>query len=119
MSRDGQMTKITVEYKGCRRELEAKSVMVVATSGDSDDDGMLSGSFGVRNLANLARGAVAMVLRLAAELGVDPNTAKGLIILPALEDDIAEVTEEVYRGDFSARDEIARIAEDLGVDADF
>lgn len=66
MSRDDQMTKITVEYKGCRRELEAKSAMVVVT----------------------------------------------------LEDDIAAAAEEAYCVDFGARDEIARIAEDLGVDAD-
>ena len=120
MSRDDQMTKITVEYKGCRRELEAKSAMVVVTLDDSSEDGVLSGSFGVRDLANLAHGAVAMVLKLAAKLGVDPNTAKGswIILLPALEDDIAAAAEEAYCVDFGARDEIARIAEDLGVDAD-
>lgn len=115
MSRDDQMTKITVEYKGCRRELEAKSAMVVVTLDDSSEDGVLSGSFGVRDLAH---GAVAMVLKLAAKLGVDPNTAKGLILLPALEGDIAAAAEEAYCVDFGARDEIARIAEDLGVDAD-
>lgn len=119
MSRDDQMTKITVEYKGCRRELEAKSAMVVVTLDDSSEDGVLPGSFGVRDLANLAHGAVAMVLKLAAKLGVDPNTAKGFILLPALEGDIAAATEEAYCVDFGARDEIARIAEDLGVDADF
>ena len=118
MSRDDQVTKITVEYKGCRRELEAKSAMVVVTLDDSSEDGVLSGSFGVRDLANLAHGAVAMVLKLAAKLGVDPNTAKGFILLPALEGDIAAATEEAYCVDFGARDEIARIAEDLGVDAD-
>ena len=118
MSRDDQMTKITVEYKGCRRELEAKSAMVVVTLDDSSEDGVLSGSFGVRDLANLAHGAVAMVLKLAAKLGVDPNTARGFILLPALEGDIAAATEEAYCADFGARDEIARIAEDLGVDAD-
>ncbi len=118
MSRDDQMTKITVEYKGCRHELEAKFAMVVVTLDDSSEDGVLSGSFGVRDLANLAHGAVTMVLKLAAELGVDPNTAKGFILLPALEGDIAAATEEAYCVDFGARDEIARIAEDLGVDAD-
>lgn len=55
---------------------------------------------------------------IAAKLGVDPNTAKGFILLPALEDDIAAAAEEAYCVDFNARDEIARIAEDLGVDAD-
>ena len=118
MSRDDQMTKITIEYEGCRRELEAKSVMVVVTRDNSDSDGALSGSFNVRDLANLAHGAVAMVLKLAAKLGVDPNTAKGLILLPALKSDIAAATEEAYCVDFGARDEIARIAEDLGVDDD-
>ena len=129
MSRDDQMTKITVEYEGCRRELEAKSAMVVVTLDDSSEDGVLSGSFGVRDhrhlahgavamVLKLAHGAVAMVLKLAAKLGVDPNTAKGFILLPALEDDIAAAAEEAYCVDFGARDEIARIAEDLGVDAD-
>lgn len=118
MSSEGQMTKVTVEYRGQCRNLETKSVMVVVTSGDSYEDGVLSGSFGVRDLANLAHASVAMVLKLAAKLGVDPNTAKGLILLPALEGDIAAATEEAYCVDFGARDEIARIAEDLGVDAD-
>lgn len=119
MSSEGQMTKITIEYRGDRRELEAKSVMVVVTGDGSYDNGVLSGSFGVRDLANLARSAVAMVLKLASKLGVDRQTAKGLILLPALEGDIAAATKDTYCIDFDARDEIARVAEDLGVDADF
>nr|DAG66802.1 MAG TPA: hypothetical protein [Caudoviricetes sp.] len=119
MSSEGQMTKITIEYRGERRELEAKSVMVVVTSNGLYDDGVLSGSFGVQDLANLARSAVAMVLKLASKLGVDRQTAKGLILLPALEDDIVAVTKDAYCIDFDARDETARVAEDLGVDADF
>lgn len=118
MSSEGQMTKITIEYRGECRELEAKSAMVVVTSDGSYDDGVLSGSFGVQDLANLAHDAVAMVLKLASKLGVDRQTAKGLILLPALEGDIAAAIEEAYCTDFDARDEIARVAEDLGVDAD-
>lgn len=118
MSNEGQMTKITIEYRGECRELEAKSAMVVVTCEDSAEDGVLSGSFGIRDLANLAHGAVAMVLKLASKLGVDRQTAKGLILLPALEGDIAAATEEAFCIDFDARDEIARVAEDLGVDAD-
>lgn len=118
MSSEGQMTKITIEYRGERRELEARCAMVV-TSCEGKDGGVLSGSFGVRDLANLANDAVAMVLKLAAKLGVDRKTAQGFILLPALEADIAAATEDVFCVDFDARDEIARVAEDLGVDADF
>lgn len=119
MSSEGQMAEVTVEYKGCRHELEAKAAMVVTSCEGKDGDGVCIGSFNIQALVNLAYGAVALVLKIAARLGVDSNDARGLIITCVLDEGGAAAVEKVSDVDFNARDEIARIAEDLGVDVDF
>ena len=121
MSSEGQMAEVTVEYQGCRRELEskaAKAAMVVTSCEGKDGDVVCLGSFNVQALVNLAYGAVEMVLKIAARLGVDSNAARGLIITCVLDEGRAASVEEKFGVDFNARDEIARIAEDLGVDAE-
>lgn len=118
MSSEGQMAEVTVEYQGCRRELEAKAAMVVTSCEGKDGDGVCLGSFNVQDLVNLAYGAVEMVLKIAARLGVDSNAARVLIITCVLDEGRAASVEETFGVDFNARDEIARIAEDLSVDAE-
>lgn len=119
MSSEGQMAEVTVEYKGYRRDLEAKAAMVVTSCGGQRGDGVCLGSFNVQALVDLAYGAVEMVLKIAATLGVDSSDARGLIITCVLDKGGAAAVEKVFGVDFNARDEIARIAEDLGVDVDF
>lgn len=103
--------RVTVEFKGECLVLEAKSAMVVTSRGDLPGAGMCAGSFDAQDVVNLAHGAPEVVLKAADRVGFGPRAANRLIL------DDARV-EETFRVDFDARDEIARIAEDLGVDAD-
>lgn len=113
-----EKVRVTVEYKGERRVLEAKSAMVVTSRGDLDGAGMCAGSFDVQDVVNLAYGAPEVVLKAAGIVGLSPRAANGLI-LDGVRHAASDVgVEETFHVDFSARDEIARIAEDLGVDAD-
>lgn len=113
---DENYVTVTVKARGREHSLYCRTAVVVTAGADN-----IPGP--ACHIGDLDRDALPVladraVSELAAKLGVDPNTAKGFILLPALEDDIAAAAEEAYCVDFGARDEIARIAEDLGVDAD-
>lgn len=113
-----EKVRVTVEYKGERRVLEAKSAMVVTSRGGLDGVGICAGSFDVQDVENLAYGTPEVFLRAAGIVGLSPRAANGLILDGVRHADFDVGVEETFHVDFSARDEIARIAEDLGVDAD-
>lgn len=113
-----EKVRVTVEYKGERRVLEAKSAMVVTSRGGLYGVGMYTGSFDVQDVWDLACGAPEVVLNAAGRVGLSPRAANGLILDGVRHAAFDVGVEETFNVDFSARDEIARIAEDLGVDAD-
>lgn len=110
--------RVTVEFRAERRVLEAKSAMVVTSRGDLDGAGMCAGSFDAQDVVNLAYGAPEVVLRAADLVRFSPRAANGLILDGVRRAAYDVGVEETLHVDFDARDEIARIAEDLGVDAD-
>lgn len=113
-----EKVRVTVEFKGERRVLEAKSAMVVTSRGDLAGAGMCAGSFDAHDVVNLAYGAPEVVLKAAGRVGFGQRVANGLI-LDGVRRAVYDVSvEETFHVDFDARDEIARIAEDLDVDAD-
>lgn len=113
-----EKVRVTVEYKGMRRVLEAKSAIVVTSCGREDSVGLSSGSFNVQDVANFAYTAPEVVSSAAARVGLSPASARKLILDGVRHADFDVGVDETFHVDFSARDEIARIAEDLGVDAD-
>lgn len=113
-----EKVRVTLEFRGERRVLEAKSAMVVASRGDLAGAGMCAGSFDAQDVVNLAYGAPEMVLKATDRVGLSDRAANGLILDGARRAAYDVGVEETFHVDFSARDEIARIAEDLGVDAD-
>lgn len=113
-----EKVRVTVEFKGERRVLEAKSAMVVTSRGDLDGAGMCAGSFDAQDVVSLAYGAPEVVLKAAGAVGFGPRVANWLILDGVRRAACDVDVEETSHVDFDARDEIARIAEDLGVDAD-
>lgn len=75
-----EKVRVTVEFKGERRVLEAKSAMVVTSRGDLDGAGMCAGSFDAQDVVNLAYGAPEVVLKAAGRVGFGPRVANGLIL---------------------------------------
>lgn len=110
--------RVTMEFMGERRVLEAKAAMVVTSRGDLDGAGLCAGSFDAQDVVNLAYGAPEVVLRAADRVRFSPRAANGLILDGVRHAAYDVGVEETFHVDFDARDEIARIAEDLGVDAD-
>lgn len=113
-----EKVRVTVEFKGERRVLEAKSVMVVTSRGDLDGAGICAGSFDAQDVVNLAYGAPEVVLKAAGRVGFGARLANRLILDGVRRTGADVSVKETFHVDFDARDEIARIAEDLGVDAD-
>lgn len=113
-----EKVRVTVEFKGERCVLEAKSAMVVTSRGDLDGAGMCAGSFDAQDVVNLAYGAPEVVLKAAGRVGIARRAANELILDGVRRAAYDVSAEETFHVDFDARDEIARIAEDLGVDAD-
>lgn len=113
-----EKVRVTVEFKGERRVLEAKSAMVVTSRGDLDGASMCAGSFDAQDVVNLAYGAPEVVLKAAGRVGLSPRAANGLILDGVRRAAYDVSAEETFYVDFDARDEIVSIAEDLGVDAD-
>lgn len=113
-----EKVRVTVEFRGERRVLEANSAIVVTSRGDLNGVGMCAGSFDTQDVVNLAYGAPEIVLKAAGIAGLSPRAANGLILEGVRHAAFDVSVEETFHVDFSARDEIARIAEDLGVDAE-
>lgn len=113
-----ERVRVTLEFRGERRVLEAKSAMVVTSRGDLAGAGMCAGSFDAQDVVNLAYGAPEVVLKAAGSVGLSDRAANGLILDGARRAAYDVGVEETFHVDFSARDEIVGIAEDLGVDAD-
>lgn len=113
-----EIVRVTVEYKGMRRVLEAKSAIVVTSCGREDSVGLSSGSFNVQDVANFAYTAPEVVSSAAARVGLSPASARKLIRDGARQAACGVDVEETFCVDFDARDEIARMAAELGVDAD-
>lgn len=113
-----EKVRVTVEFKGMRRVLEAKSAIVVTSCGGEDSVGLSAGSFNVQDVVNFAYTAPEVVSSAAARVGLSPASARKLILDGVRRAAYDVSAEETFYVDFDARDEIVGIAEDLGVDAD-
>lgn len=115
----GERVRVTVEYKGMRRVLEAKSAIVVTSCGGEDSVGLSAGSFNVQDVVDFAYTAPEVVSSAAARVGLSPASARKLVRDGVRQAGYGMDVEEAFCVDFDARDEIARMAGELGVDADF
>lgn len=113
-----EMVRVTVEYKGMRRVLEAKSAIVVTSCGGEDSVGLSSGSFNVQDVMNFACTAPEVVSSAAVRVGLSPASARKLVRDGTQRAGRGVDVEEKFCVDFDARDASARMAAELGVDAD-